>query len=299
MRQDAPCSASVSVIVPAFNASATIRRALVSVASQTMPPYEVIVVDDGSRDGTALEARHCAEFMNAIKLRVIEQPNLGAGAARNRGLTEANGQYVAFLDADDEWLPEKLERSVRYLREDGTLKLVAHNGWIISGTQSYDLDIARRFRAARSDLMHGLYRRGFISTSSVVARRDAVTAAGGFDEELRTGQDFDLWLKLLCEPSAAFQVFDDKLTRYHVSPNGITANTRRRLNDTLKIALRHAPSLRRYSGRFALSLWFRILALHAEACRAFIRAGDWVSVAITLAQLPIRLVSYTVRVLTT
>lgn len=291
---DDPTGNQVSVIVPAYNAKSTIARALESVARQTIKSLEVIVVDDGSTDGTAMEARACANLMDGVSLVVMEQSNLGAGAARNRAIGMARGTYLAFLDADDEWLPEKLERCLGRFAQN-TLMLVAHNGWVVSDGRTHDLNIAIRFRAAANDLMHGLYRRGFISTSSVVVRRDAVASVGGFDETLRTGQDFDLWLKLLCKPGAAFEVLDDRLTRYHVSPHGITGNTARRLDDTLRIAERHAPRLYRHSGRFVLSLWFRIIALHAEAYAAFWRNGQRVEAMRTLFMLPSRFVLLTVR----
>jgi len=284
----------VSVIVPAYNARSTIHRALEGVSRQTLKPREVIVVDDGSSDGTAEEARACAASLNGVDLIVVEQPNAGAGAARNRAVFAAHGRYLAFLDADDEWLPEKLERSLSLITQ-GSLTLIAHNGWIVADGQVSEIDIASRFRASFENLPHGLYRRGFISTSSVVARRDAVTAAGGFDETLRVGQDFDLWLKMLCKPNAQYEVFDDKLTRYHISRQGITSNSALRLADTLRIAVRHAPSLYRCNRRFVSSLWFRIVALHVEACTALWRRGQSVAAIRVLAMLPFRLLSLTLR----
>jgi teichuronic acid biosynthesis glycosyltransferase TuaG len=104
--------ADVSVIIPAYRAAETIGRALRSVAGQTVTPREIVIVDDGSDDDTAKVARRYADLLAPSALRVVTQPNLGAGAARNRALAEATQPLVAFLDADDEWLPEKLERSV-------------------------------------------------------------------------------------------------------------------------------------------------------------------------------------------
>jgi teichuronic acid biosynthesis glycosyltransferase TuaG len=279
---------SVSVIMPAYNAAGTIARALASVAGQTVKPAEVIVVDDGSKDGTAVEARKCESMFSQSRLIVVEQPNRGAGAARNRAIAEAHSSYLAFLDADDEWLPRKLEVSLDRI-SGRLLILVAHNGLLVDNGTRKTVDIALRYRTAAVDPLHGLYRRGFISTSSVVARREAVVAAGGFDESLRTGQDFDLWLKMLCAPGTPFEVFEDELTLYHVSPSGITANTTQRLEDTLVIAVKHAPRLHRYTGRFFASLWFRIIAVHAEAGMALYRSGRFVAAACAIGALPFRL----------
>src|SRR5690349_17735421 len=97
-----------SVIIPAFNAAATVGRAIDSAVSQTLPPVEVIVVDDGSRDDTFSAA---SKFGGNVK--VIRQTNAGPGAARNRAVSESTGEWLAFLDADDSWLPHKMERQFK------------------------------------------------------------------------------------------------------------------------------------------------------------------------------------------
>jgi teichuronic acid biosynthesis glycosyltransferase TuaG len=284
-----PNHAPVSVIIPAYNAAGTIIRALTSVALQTVKPAQVIVIDDGSNDETAKVVLDCRASMNGIALEVIRQPNSGPGAARNRALAEAACEFVAFLDADDEWMPDKLRQCLaRHAK--GDLCLVAHNGWVIENGCERLVDIARRYHEARDDLLHGLYRRGFISTSSVVARCSSVMDAGGFDPTLRTGQDFDLWLKMLGEPGAQFEVFDQSLTRYYVSAAGITGNTAQRLADTLAIALRHAPRLHRATGRYLASLWFRVIALHREAIDGFMSRRRYVAAVWTLLRLPANLV---------
>src|SRR5947209_3795753 len=101
----------VSVIIPLYNKAPYVRRTLDSVRAQTFADYEVIVVDDGSTDGGAA----VVEGFGDPRFRLIAQPNAGPGAARNRGLAEAGGEFVAFLDADDEWLPTFLERSLALL----------------------------------------------------------------------------------------------------------------------------------------------------------------------------------------
>src|SRR5664280_3075793 len=101
----------VSVIIPAYNAEAFLARALRSVVAQTFDDYEIVLVDDGSTDGTAEIAR---SFKQA---RYFHQPNRRQPATRNRGLKEAKGELIAFLDADDEWLPEKLERQLAFMSE--------------------------------------------------------------------------------------------------------------------------------------------------------------------------------------
>ena len=280
-------SADVSVIIPAYRAAATIGRALASVAAQTMRPKEAIVVDDGSDDGTAEAAQAAASIMAGIPLKVLTQPHGGAGAARNRALCEASGTYVAFLDADDEWLSEKLRRSMEHLEGTDNI-LVAHDGWFVGDDGETLIACAQRFREERDPFVT-LYRKGYIATCSVVARRDAVLAEG-FDESLPNAQDFELWLAMLREPGTRFLVFDDPLVRYHPSKSGITSHTGRRLTCSLEIARRYAPELRRHPGSALASLGFRVLAIHVEAFRAYRSLGNLTGMLRTVLVLPHNLI---------
>jgi glycosyltransferase involved in cell wall biosynthesis len=280
--------ADVSVIIPAYRAGATIRRALESVAAQTVKPLEVIVVDDGSDDATLDAAKACAGLLDGVALKIVSQPNQGAGAARNRALREARATYVAFLDADDEWLAAKLERSMPHL-VGTTNVLVAHDGWIVSDGQETLNACARHFRQAADPFVQ-LYRKGYIDTCSVVARRDAVEAAGGFDENLPNAQDFDLWLAMVREPRTPFTVFDEALVRYHAGDGGIMGHTKRRLTCCLKIARRYAPDLCRRPGSVLVSLGYRVLALHVEAIAAYKKRGRFGALAQTVLFLPINLI---------
>ena len=170
-------TADVSVIVPAHAAAETIGRALASIASQRMPPKEVIVVVDGSEDPTFEAANAWVDRLGDIALTVLKQEHAGAGAARNRAIAQATGTYLAFLDADDEWLPEKLENTLAHIV--GTDKvLVSHNVRVVTNGGETVFDCARHFDPEAADQFVAMYRRGFISTSTVVARRDAVQRAG-------------------------------------------------------------------------------------------------------------------------
>jgi glycosyltransferase involved in cell wall biosynthesis len=279
--------AAVSVIVPAYRAASTMTRALAGVAAQTLRPSQVVVVDDGSDDGTEAAARAQAQALGSIRLTVIRQPHAGAGAARNTAVRAATEPYLAFLDADDEWLPRHLERCMAHM-ESGDYVLVAHNGWHVDGAKQSLIDGARRFRQGRDPFV-GLYRKGYIDTCTVVARRAAVVSAGGFDPGLANAQDFEMWLALLADPQARFLVFDEPLSRYHVVPGSIMSHTERRLQCCLRIAARHAHGLEARPGAPLTSLWFRVAALHWEAVRAHAaRRRAWSAAAACLA-LPARL----------
>ncbi|MBL6932440.1 MAG: glycosyltransferase family 2 protein [Rhodospirillales bacterium] len=285
-----PDTHDVSVIIPAYRAAGTIGRALASIAAQSVRPLEVIVIDDGSDDGTFEVAGSMAGDLEGIELKTFVQENAGAGAARNKGLDEASGTYIAFLDADDEWLPTKLERSMARIVEGGHV-LVAHDFIQIEADGSETLiECARRYDDAH-DVYSGLYRQGFIGTSTVVAKRAAIVAAGGFDETLATAQDFDLWLKILGDDGTSFSVFPETLTRYHVSPRSITTFTERRLACTLRIAQRHFAGLLERPGNALASLGFRVLAVHYEAVTAHLQAGRMFAAIKTALVLPWHLLS--------
>lgn len=270
---------TISVIIPAYKAFLTIERSLASVALQTLKPEQVIVVDDGSGDGTFEIAEAFKDQFHGFELKILSQQNLGAGAARNRATLEATGDWLAFLDADDEWLPEKLAISMKAINKHN-LVLVAHNYFAINKGRKKLVDCTARYNAA-TDPYRGLYRKGFLATSSVVVRRDAVLDAGGFDETLATAQDFDLWLKILKKEGASFRVEPDALLHYFVTPGSITSHTSRRLDCTLRVAVRHAPS--------RPNLYFRIFSVHYEAVCSALATGQIIQALSFIMKLPFNL----------
>ncbi len=292
-----PEFADVSVIVAAYQAAGTVARTLQSIAAQTLKPREAVVVDDGSTDGTAEAAEAEAPRMNGIRLRVFRtDDNRGAGAARNRAIAESTEPWLAFLDADDEWLPEKLERTISHL--EGTDRvLAAHDYWTGEGETARHHECEKRFRESPYPFV-GLYRKGYIPSCSVVARRDAVVAAGGFDPGLRNAQDFDLWLTMLRQPGTPFLVFGEPLLRYHPGPGGIMSHTSRRLRCGMAIAVRYFPDLKSRPGSALMSLWYRIAALHGEAVSAYGARGNIFRVILTAGLFPFRFLKMTLACLT-
>lgn len=264
--------ADVSVIVPAWRAAATIGRALASVAAQTVAPREVIVADDGSDDGTAAAAERAAQKFAASRFVPLRLPHRGAGAARNAALRSASGALVAFLDADDEWLPAKIERSLAHIGEND-VALVSHDYALAAEGREIPGNCARHFLAAR-DPARALFVRNFIATSTVVARRDAVMAAGGFDPGLPSGQDYDLWLAMLLAPRVRFRVFPETLARCHVTPGSITSRTWERLRCAMAILERYAPHLRSRAAAPLGAALTRAAVVHYEAATAFLGRNE-------------------------
>ena len=179
--------------------------------------------------------------------------------------------------------------------EQNRFILVAHNIFIVNGEHQKKNNIAVRFQNSSNSLFHGLYRRGFISTSTVVASLSSIHQAGGFDTSLQAGQDFDLWLKMLGPQGSKFFVFDEYLAKYHVREESITRRADSRLSCTIKIAQRYAPILRQHSGSPIISLWFRLVAVHYEAIRAHLNSKKYVSAIRVFLKAPAVIVVETLR----
>lgn len=266
-----PLLADVSVVMPAFNNETTLGRALASIAAQTLPPKEVIVVDDGSVDGTAAVAAQWRDRLNGARLYLFRQQNMGAGAARNRALKAATAEWIAFLDADDEWLPWKLERSLAEMGARG-LTMSSHNLYGVSPAETRIIDSKARFLRDPAKPFLSLFLRGFISSSTVVVRRADVLRVGGFDPTLRSAQDYELWLALLARPETRFATFADPLLRYTLAEDGITSRVDRKVACSLDIVRRHMGHLQGWRAWFHLAL--RVAIIHKEAIDAHRSHGD-------------------------
>jgi glycosyltransferase involved in cell wall biosynthesis len=215
---------NVSVVIPAFNVARYVEDALQSVAWQTLRPAEIIVVDDGSTDGTrALLDRLQIEKQNEWpELVVVHQSNQGAGAARNAGLKRARGIFVGMLDADDRWNRHMLEFHLEVL--ESHMEVAVTFNWF----RSVDADGRPTGSIGRPSMDSISAEKAFsgagIIGSIVVVRRDAVLSAGGFDESLRACQNFDLWLRLKALNGNAFHCIPEVLTDYRQRPDQITSD---------------------------------------------------------------------------
>jgi glycosyltransferase involved in cell wall biosynthesis len=281
-------SGDVSVIIPAYQAESTIARALDSVLAQTVLPAEVIVIDDGSRDRTREIVNAYVRRETPCAFHLIEQKNLGAGAARNRGLLASDSRLVAFLDADDEWLPEKLSRSLATMKTFSA-DLVSHDYLRADGESSSYIECARNFNR-RPDPFVDYFLRGYIATSTVVASRQLLLDAGGFDPSLRAGQDYELWLAAISRPDMRHHVFAEALTRYHVTPNSITSQVEQRRRAAVRILYRHLPALREHS-RFPRSVGImRAAIICLQAAQAYRSARNSGGSFRAIFRLPIHVV---------
>jgi glycosyltransferase involved in cell wall biosynthesis len=184
----------VSVIVPAYNAAPYIVEALDSVFAQTFRSYEVIVVNDGSPDTSDLEIA-LRPYRESVVY--IHQTNRGPGGARNAGIAQALGDYVAFLDADDSWLPEYLTEQLRVLRGNPAFDIVYADAVIVGRSGTDGRTFMQNNPSQGPVTFEALLRwECHLITSCVVARRRTLIDAGLFDEQYRHAEDFDLWLRV-------------------------------------------------------------------------------------------------------
>ncbi len=183
----------VSIVVPTYNHAQFVCRAIDSCINQTYSPVEIIVVDDGSTDDTRERLQPYAS-----KIRYHYQANRGLGAARNAGISLAQGEFIQLLDADDTIDPDKIEKQIAPMLEDQSIDLVYSDFEVIEGNR-------RRFKViekppqTREDLVRLFFRFNPFQPNSTLIRKRVFDSAGGFDESRNAQEDWELWLRLACD----------------------------------------------------------------------------------------------------
>ncbi|MEX0799193.1 MAG: glycosyltransferase [Bacteriovoracaceae bacterium] len=179
-----------SVITPAYNRAYTLERAIESVQIQKFKDWELIVIDDGSTDDTAkvLEAH-----AGPAKIKIVKTDNHGVSMARNIGARKAQGEWLAFLDSDDEWLPQKLQRQFDFIQNFPDIKLVhTEEIWIRNGVR---VNPKKKYKKGGGDQFLPSLKLCAISPSATAIRKDVFSVLGGFREDFPVCEDYDLWLK--------------------------------------------------------------------------------------------------------
>ena len=247
---------TISVIMPAYQSEAFIARSIRSVQMQTQRPLEILVVDDGSQDNTAAAAAACGDLV-----RVIRQTNGGPASARNTGAREARGEWLAFLDADDGWVPNKLERQVAHIDDSITLLnaycTVDENSQHAPDNQTFD----------------DLWLRNTVPTSSVLLRKRDFDAVGGFDEDrsIMAVEDYNLWLRLL-HRGCKFCVVRERLVEYTPAPNNLSGQYGRMVRSELN----NVEKIRVACGMDAERVTRKQATIYAEWGRALFHSRDLV-----------------------
>ena len=195
----------VSVIIPTYNRCAMVIEAVESVMAQRDVAFELIVVDDGSSDGTVEQLRD--RFAGESRIGLLSIAHSGPAAARNRGVGVAQAELIAFLDSDDLWMSDKLTRQLAFMRENPAYAIAqTQEIWMRNGRR---VNSGRRHRKRGGNIFVDSLRTCLISPSAVIMRRDLFNDAGGFDERLAACEDYDLWLRLLIDNETG--LLDDAL----------------------------------------------------------------------------------------
>ena len=228
---------AVSVIIPAYNAEAFLARAIRSVEAQTYRDFEILVVDDGSTDGTADVAR------GFVGVRYVCGSHKGEAGARNLGLEEATAERVAFVDADDEWLPEKLSRQIAFMeRLESSFSYT--DCYLVRDDDRVRLSTLARPRSGEilSPLIDDWLDQAFLLPTEVVASRELLQRAGGFEEGLPTPGhvDYGLWLKLALR-GTRFDYLDEPLALWYRGHESVSSDAVEMV-ERYQVALRHFAS---------------------------------------------------------
>jgi GT2 family glycosyltransferase len=260
---------SISVVIPAYNASRLLAATLESVLNQTLKPAEILVIDDGSTDNTADVA---AAFGPPV--RVIRRPNSRQAASRNFGAAEAASEWIAFVDADDLWEKDKLEKQMLALeaRPDASLCYTARQCFEQHG------DELRKTLLIPVPPVEGvreaLYRNTTFLPSSVVVRRSTFLSSGGFDTRYTIVEDWDLWLRLL-HSGISFATCQEPLLLYRMHSGGVSRRADVALRESLEIyrtqVLPHLPPI---SGWLRYN---RVRSEHEAVASMVLREGGYPS----------------------
>jgi glycosyltransferase involved in cell wall biosynthesis len=262
---------AVSVVIPTYNAARYLTEAVVSVLSQSFRDIEVIVVDDGSTDDTAAVVSRFGP-----PVRYMRQQNRGVAEARNRGIEQSRGRYVAFLDADDTWLPNKIDRQITSLVEAGDQR-ACYSAYAICDARLQPLALQRSVR--RGLTLEDLMLRGNVvgSGSVVVCDRSLFSIVGGFDLNLSQCADWDMWIRLAT--LTEFLYLDEPLVNYRQHSSNMSRRPELLERDTLHVLekgfkLPAVPAALRAQRRAAFGRNYMVLAgtyFHARRYGDFLR----------------------------
>jgi glycosyltransferase involved in cell wall biosynthesis len=242
----------VSVIIPTYNCSRYLPEAVESALAQTYQDYEIVIADDGSTDGTQ-------ELINRWDGRLVYafQENRGLSAARNFAVSRASGEFLAYLDADDVWFPDKLERQVRFMTENrqcglvhGDVSIIDEDGEVIH--RRYNVECKRVIHQGKC--LEGLIHYSTVVVPSVMERRACFEEVGGFDETLRSVEDYLHWVQIALgghefgyieEPVAMYRWRSGSLSRNESQMTEAMVRVCRILLNDPKLRLHESQSVRR------------------------------------------------------
>lgn len=275
----------ISVIIPAYNTVGTISESIDSVLGQTYKHYEIIVVDDESPDDVA----NFATKRYGSKITLVRQKNTGLAGARNTGINHAKGDYVAFLDSDDVWLPGKLKAQAQQIAEhpDGDIFYTNCFFWEDGRKTGQWTELHRQKNGQIAREL--IARKVMLPVLTVVAKLETVRKVGMFDEAFRQVEDYDLWLRIATH-GGQFYGLPEPLALYRINPSGLFQNTFLIAQTQLAVYQKlEASADARYQPAIRQQITiFKLEVLHQTRKQAINKGHRGIAVATTMRMIPLR-----------
>ena len=247
--------AMISVVIPVYNGEKTIRETIESVLKQSLSDFELIVINDGSTDSTL-------DIVSSIKdsrIKIFSYPNAGLATSQNRGIANASGEFISFIDADDLWTPDKLELQLKALQEN-PLAAVAYS-WTDLIDESSQFIRPSSHITVNGDVYARLLLINFLENgSNPLIRKEALIKVGGFDESLLRAADWDMWLRLAA--SYHFVTVPSAQILYRLSANSMSENVHKQAGYRIKVlqkAFANAPESLQYLRQCSFSNMYKYL----------------------------------------
>lgn len=236
-----------SIVIPTYNSALFINETLLSVLGQTYEDYEVIISDDGSTDDTIRVIEEISVRFPQKRITILRNAHEGPGAARNSGIEAAKSEWIAFLDSDDRWFSQKLQRVAEIILKDKAANLICHNEiWKKDGKETL-FDYAQKYDPKIHPFL-SLYRRNTLSPSAVVVKRNLIVRSGMFDASLPSAQDYDLWLRMAMLSELRLVYIDEALSLCLSRKGSISSNIEKRLECLMRINKKYYWKLKEIAG---------------------------------------------------
>jgi glycosyltransferase involved in cell wall biosynthesis len=280
-----------SVIIPVYKTEKYVKAAVASVLNQTYENFEIIVVDDGSPDDSLKLVRQ----FDDPRIRIIEQENRGLAGARNTGIRHAVGEYIAFLDSDDVWVPEKLAKHVKHLETCPSVGVSFSPSALIDERGNA---LGTFLKPKLKDItLNDLLRCNVVGNGSAALVRKTVlndvsfqnivcgeTESSFFYEKLRRNEDYELWLRIAIKTSWIIEGIVEPLTLYRVNPNGLSSSFLKQLEaweQVLAYVCGYAPDVMAQQGKLAMAYHLRYLARTAIRLQRGLEASSFINMALS------------------
>lgn len=248
----------VSIIIPTYNSSKFIKRTIGSVLSQTFRDWELIIVDDCSKDSTELAVREFTKFDKRIKFFKTPENSGGPATPKNIGIEKAEGEYVAFLDHDDEWFPEKLasQLSVFENSKDDNLGLISCGANLINKKgKKFSIYNPKNIKVNFPDI---LLKNPIYSNSSVLIKKNVIDIVGGRDDKMKYSEDWEMWIRI-CRNGYKIHFIEKPLFNYYFHDTNVTKATKDSLikvRDAEYVFEKHRDLYEKYE--YVHVGWFRL-----------------------------------------